>query len=341
MKEIKINRLPAPTWRWLKVNDRNVKVPEAFVPAVTDDRAENLLTEAASANQAEGKSGLGDVFAEVIEASQVPARIYSIRGTQGRLYFRNHYTEDYMLAREEIRAEAGSRALIVMEADGTGTNGAHDIRISLEEGAKLTLVEVIRVDHAGVFLDGVYTEAADKAEFNLIQLVLGGGDVCLGEMVKLSGREAACRVDIGYLLDGNKEFDVNAVAEHTGKNTNSRIGISGVVDGTAKKTFRGTLDFVKGAAGAKGEVRDNVLLMSDEVVNRTIPLILCGEEDVEGEHGATIGKISDEAMFYFATRGIPEEQVAEMMARSMVDQVIAKIPDETLRRELLGEEDIV
>ena len=65
----------------------------------------------------------------------------------------------------------------------------------------------------------------------------------------------------------------------------------GVLQGGAKKIYRGTIDFKNGSAGAVGDEKETVLLLSDDVVNQTIPLILCSEEDVQGNHGASIGKL--------------------------------------------------
>lgn len=60
---------------------------------------------------------------------------------------------------------------------------------------------------------------------------------------------------------------------------------TGVLAGKAFKLFRGSIDLLPGGSGAKGQEQENVLLLGDGVVNQTIPLILCGEEDVEGNHG--------------------------------------------------------
>ena len=68
--------------------------------------------------------------------------------------------------------------------------------------------------------------------------------------------------------------------------------------------------------------------MDEEVVNQTIPLILCGEEDVEGAHGASIGRINEEHLFYMKSRGISEEQIYEMLASARIETVLGRIGDE-------------
>ncbi len=82
-----------------------------------------------------------------------------------------------------------------------------------------------------------------------------------------------------------------------------------------------------GLKGAVGNEKEDVLLLSNDVVNQTIPLILCAEEDVEGNHGATIGKLDDELLFYLESRSMNREQIYEMMAMAKVDAVCRKIPD--------------
>ena len=69
-------------------------------------------------------------------------------------------------------------------------------------------------------------------------------------------------------------------ALHEGKKSVSEIRTDGVLHENARKLFRGTIDFKKGAAGAVGNEKEDVLLLDDDVVNQTIPLILCAEEDV-------------------------------------------------------------
>ena len=66
----------------------------------------------------------------------------------------------------------------------------------------------------------------------------------------------------------------------------------------AEKIFRGTIDFVRGSADSVGAETEQVLLLGDDVVNKTIPVILCAEENVQGSHGAAIGELDEETLFY-------------------------------------------
>ena len=68
-------------------------------------------------------------------------------------------------------------------------------------------------------------------------------------------------------------------------------------------------------------------MLGDNVVNKTVPLILCAEENVEGTHGATIGELDDATLFYFESRGIDKEHASDIMARASVER-IARLPGE-------------
>ena len=127
---------------------------------------------------------------------------------------------------------------------------------------------------------------------------------------------------------------MNLEAVHTGKKTNSRMDAAGVLSGKAVKIFRGTIDFQKGCAGSVGNEKEDVLLLDDTIVNQTIPLILCNEEDVEGNHGATIGKLDEELLLYLESRGISEEAVYAMMAQARIDSICHKISDEEMKKKV-------
>ena len=114
----------------------------------------------------------------------------------------------------------------------------------------------------------------------------------------------------------------------------------GVLREDAVKIFRGTIDLKHGAKGASGTEQENVLLMDDSVVNQTIPVILCDEDDVEGNHGASIGRLDEESLFYMESRGLSLEAAYELVAEARMENAIHSIMDkrveEYIEEELRG-----
>ena len=70
------------------------------------------------------------------------------------------------------------------------------------------------------------------------------------------------------------------------------------------------------------------------MVNQTIPLILCAEEDVEGNHGATIGKLDEDLVFYLESRGMTLVEIYKMMAKARIDAVLRFVPDEKTKADV-------
>lgn len=102
---------------------------------------------------------------------------------------------------------------------------------------------------------------------------------------------------------------------------------------------------MKGAAYSVGHESEYTLLFSPRVRNRTAPLILCGEENVEGQHAASIGKIDQNKLFYLMSRGLSESLAKQIVIEAQFTPALEKIPEDALRdsvhewlRERLGME---
>ena len=284
MENVILNRLPVPTFRWLKVNE---------------------------VIRAENEFGTG---AENVIQPDDDARI-EITGGRNRLVIN---------AAENSRREA-----VVFISGSEGKTVVTEVNAAA--GAEVKLVQVY--ENSGAANSSVNAEIAENAALELIQLYIGGADTVSGINAELAGRCSKFRADIGYLLDGTDKLDINLTARHSGKKSSSEIAVKGVMRGHSEKIFRGTIDFLKGAAGAKGKENEDVLTLDETVRSKTVPLILCAEEDVEGSHGAVIGRIDEDQMFYMQSRGIPEEKIYEMMARAQIAQIAEKTGDsETIGR---------
>lgn len=210
-------------------------------------------------------------------------------------------------------------------------NLASQTVVTVGDNAKVRLVQVFEKTKGEV--SKISAQVSENAHLNVVQVYIGGDSV--SEIhVALNGRKASFTSDIGYILDGEDRLDINLIADHFGRKSTSDIIVNGVLTGNSKKTFKGTIDFKNGSVGAKGGEIENVLLLSESVRNRTVPVILCSEEDVEGSHGATVGKLDDKHIFYMKSRGIPEEKVYELTAKSRLMQVINKIGDDDTKSRI-------
>ena len=97
-------------------------------------------------------------------------------------------------------------------------------------------------------------------------------------------------------------------ADHIGKESITTLDIEGVLFENAYKDFRGIISFRKGTPESDGRERENVLLLSKEAKTKSSPILLCSEENVNGNHAASIGKIDEKKLFYLQTRGYSKEE---------------------------------
>ena len=230
----------------------------------------------------------------------------------------------------------GACSMVCADTENTECRQSEKIalQIVLEKGARLELNRVNLLDQDALLLDDVGVYEAEDAHFTYRKADLGARNSYGGCSVYEAGDRSGSEIEIAYLKTGSQVLDMNYHVIHGGRNSTSRITLKGVLGDTSSKTFRGTIDFRKGCKGADGDEREEVCLLDDAVINRTVPVILCEEEDVDGRHGASIGRMNEEELFYCESRGINEEEARLLLVRGRLMSIISGIPDEGLRREI-------
>lgn len=137
-----------------------------------------------------------------------------------------------------------------------------------------------------------------------------------------------------YLADNQEMLDMNYYISHRGKSSNSNINVVGLLDGEAKKSFKGTIDFIEGCSKSVGKEKEESICLSDKAVSSSMPVLLCHEEDVEGAHGVANGKIDEDTLFYIESRGLNKEESINLILQSKFNKYIELIKDESIKEEI-------
>lgn len=324
-QDIIINQLPAKTWHWLRMNE--TKLPVCLASAPCDIRIDGGES-SANPDFDRIETGAGRE-ADAVFANAPAKTIKAAEGSNaGTIHVAVSGSTEADAGVLCVMAEAGSELTVIETFAGeeAGTLALRT-RCDVRENAHMRLVQVFLQGEKRTVLNDTGCECEGGGSFDVLQIFLGKGNLLNGVRCELIGDHSETNMDIGYLGQRKQVIDVNLIVNHIGRDTVSSIQVDGTLKDAAQKIFRGSIDFKTGSSGSKGAETENVLLLGDEVVNKTIPLILCAEENVEGSHGATIGELDEETLFYFASRGIGADAAEEIMTKGKLEVLYRKIAD--------------
>ena len=242
----------------------------------------------------------------------------------------------------DVVAAKGGTVNLSITVDGS-TQEAEDaqgfagttLRVFADVDAQVNIIRTQTLDNDFVDIDDMGLFADERARISVRQTVLGAGAAFTGLAGDLRGDSARVDVDTRYLGHGDQQRDFNYLLRHHGTRTRCNLDANGVLASQSRKTLRGTIDLVRGCKGSEGSEREAVLLVDEGVRNKTVPIILCNEDDVAGNHGATIGHIREEQLFYLASRGLSQEAAEAMFVGAMLEQAAIDAPGDAARAGVL------
>lgn len=345
MDNVLINRANVPaaqTWNRLRANSLSVTVPNHA------DAGKVYLPLPRLFERIE--CGMGQEVTDYVESQAFKSDFYNVPAHTKReepivvavSAAQNQCANTGIIVRE------GAEATVVIAAfagdvDGdapTGSDANDDAlptsaaltRIVVEAGAKLHLIEMLGVNEGQQHLESVGLEIHQDAAVDVKQYALGGSTIGLGLTANLVGAQARLDLNNRYHATHEETLDINHLVRMRGTSTRALLTESGVLNEAAKKTLRATIDLVRGAKDAQGNEIETVMILGDDVVNKTMPAILCDEDDVAGNHGATIGSVSPEQLDYLAARGLSHQAAEQMFIRALFEDAIINAPEEISHR---------
>lgn len=168
-------------------------------------------------------------------------------------------------------------------------------------------------------------------------VVFGGGLVRNDVNSVLDGEGAECILNGLYVAGGEQHVDNHTALDHAQPHTSSREYYKGVLDGKATGVFNGKIIVRPGAQKTDAiQSNKNLLLSTDASIN-TKPQLEIYADDVRCTHGATVGQLDEEAIFYLRTRAIPRETARELLTYAFAADVLGRMKVDAVREQLEGE----
>ncbi len=339
MTELKINKMPSATWSWLKMNSAAVTLEDSYFsemknvsPSVRGlSDSVKYSEDSVFTSDLTGGAGKG---ADVLYSSAKPVAVTFGKKskTEKPVVLEYDLTSDSNALTSQIicaEEDAEATVIIVCSSDKKlGGLNALKTQIVAKNNSKLHVIKVQLLGEKFIQIDETESVCAENAQIEVSHVVLGGAKTYVGVGNDLAEYKASFKSHLSYYCKDEQELDLNYVVLHHGKKTECNMDVNGTLKGNSKKTYRGTIDFKNGCAGSVGKEQEQTLLLSDNAVNNSIPIILCDEEDVSGEHGASIGRLGEDVLFYMENRGIEKSAAENLIARAKVQSTVSLINDE-------------
>ena len=236
-----------------------------------------------------------------------------------------------------VIAESGSKATVVEKyASQTKSLTNTAIQIFVEDNANLTHYRVQK-ESAEAFHYGVTEVTVNRGgSYNATSINLGGALSRHDIEVKFTAEGGEAWVDGLYMLNGTQHHDTHSVIDHTVPNCTSHQNYRGVLNDKSRAVFNGKVFVRENAHGTDAEQSNKNLLLSNDARVDTKPQLEIFNDDVKCSHGATVGQLEDEELFYLLARGIPEGLARNLLTYGFAEEVINKIGVESIKRELDG-----
>ena len=240
----------------------------------------------------------------------------------------------------EIIANENTKSTIIIKYTSNQENGNYHngiIKAKAEKNAELNIVLVNLMNTKSNNFLAIENDFEENAKINYTIVDFGGKHSITNYYSNLQGDNCDNQLNTIYLGKENQVFDLNYIGELRGKKSNIDIEVQGALKDISKKHFKGTIDFKKGCKKATGNENEACMLLSDTAKSIALPMLLCSEEEVEGNHSSSAGKIGEKELFYIMSRGFELKEAMKLMVRARFNQILEKIENEELREEILQE----
>jgi Fe-S cluster assembly protein SufD len=236
-----------------------------------------------------------------------------------------------------IVAEANSAATVI-ESYGSQNGGRYFtnalVDLVVESGASIEHLKVQREHDSAFHIATTTVELGPSAKYDATNINLGAAISRHGIEVKMDHEGAECRVDGLYMIGGAQHTDTHSMIDHRQPHCTSNQLYKGILDGRARAVFNGKVFVRHGAQQTVAQQTNKNLLLSNEAQVDTKPQLEIFADDVKCAHGAAVGQLEPDEIFYLESRGIRPELARNLLTYGFAEEIIEKIKIESIKREL-------
>jgi Fe-S cluster assembly protein SufD len=240
----------------------------------------------------------------------------------------------YFVPRQVIRIDEGAEFTLIETQSGQGAYWGNIVtQVEIAKGAKFKHYRFQQNSEAALMTQNTHIVLGEGAEYEAFTITTGANLSRNQIHVDMMGANAVCRLNGANMIDGSKLADTTITVDHCAPHCNSYQDYRTVVADKAVSVFQGKVHVHQIAQKTDGYQMAKSLLLSAQATVNTKPELEIYADDVKCSHGATTGRLDEEALFYMRSRGIPEAQAKNLLIESFVNEVIEGISCDDVREQ--------
>ena len=331
---MKLNELRLKTTNGFKVNSLDIDLD--IKELNTDKLYEvNSIEVSQSIKNSSITSNIGLTYSKYLELTISVDKIYD----KPIIVNYNFSNDDYLVSKVIINFEKDSKADFIFNYKSCDSNKHFNYlveEINAKEYSTGTITYINNLNSISTNIMSFNDTVLENASITHNLIDIGGNIRIYNSLLNSISYNSQNYFNNLYLGKDNDLIDINYDMKNIGKSSINNLKVEGCLKDNSKKVFRGIVDFIEGCTKSTGIENENCILLSDTAISRSVPILLCHEEDVIGAHGESTGKINEDKLFYLMSRGMSYEESTKLIVLSNFNSIINEIKDETIKEEIIN-----
>ena len=353
MENLKLNETPVRTAKNFRINNiklENIEIPEVIPEfeniTITSDTSKIDIEQNENNRDINLAYGLSEELTNQVKAQanqKLKLNLNGCKNEETEIDFKFDDENSILLDNIEITANENTKSTVIIKyTSNQESENYHNgiIKAKAEKNSELNIVLINLMNTKSNNFLAIENDFEENAKINYTIIDFGGKNSITNYYSNLKGDNCDNQLNTIYLGKENQLFDLNYIGELRGKKSNIDIEVQGALKDVAKKHFKGTIDFKKGCKKATGNENEACMLLSDTAKSIALPMLLCSEEEVEGNHSSSAGKIGEKELFYIMSRGFELKEAMKLMVRARFNKILENIKNVELKNKILKEIDI-
>lgn len=251
------------------------------------------------------------------------------------LFISNEEATTFSSLRNLLVLEENSHATIIESYCGNSNHFTNAVtELAVGKNASCEHYTVLKEDSRAFHINTLQVQQQRQSRLTAYSLALAGGLTRSDTNATLGDEYAECHLNGLYLANGKQHIDHHTLIDHAKPHGTSRENYKGVLADRARAVFNGKVIVRPGAQKTDAEQSNKNLLLSNDAEVDTKPQLEIFNDDVRCTHGAAVGQLSEDALFYLRSRGIEEGAARNLLVYAFVREIVERIPLQPLRQQL-------